>query len=360
MTTYETQFNEKLGASNEKINVKFEYCEDFNGDGFKDVKVTLSLDPSSNSGTEDIIGVAFDIQNDAIPSNLQVLNIQRSSSNGTLSTYSPTSVIGANLVSDANGFLNPGFSTSGGGSDEPYDIGIKFSDQGSGEGIVQSASFVLSAAGVHLDAEALLENTDWWVRLQSTDGGGESAKTGGFVLDLPPCVDEPPTPPGEDGIANTPGFWKQSQHFQFWQQPYDPTDSFKSTFGVNISLPFTDSLLGALSAGGGGINALSRAGTAALLNAASDEAGSGINYIIDEDALAISVFESGANLTSVLATLDIIDSNNDGRIGTTEVKAAVNDALTLGGNFNGSSGYQAVALAFDTMNNMPSLEVGAF
>ena len=67
-------------------------------------------------------------------------------------------------------------------------------------------------------------------------------------------ADEPP-PPGEDGIVNTPGFWKQSQHFQFWEQPYDPTDSFRSRFGlgVNVSLPFTDSLLGALSAGGSGI-----------------------------------------------------------------------------------------------------------
>lgn len=40
-------------------------------------------------------------------------------------------------------------------------------------------------------------------------------------------------------------------------------------------------------------------GTGALLNAASDEAGTDINYIIDEDALITSVVEVGANLTAV-------------------------------------------------------------
>jgi hypothetical protein len=187
VVTYTTQFAEQLGSSNEVINATFQYCEDFTGDGANDIKVSLSLAPGSNSGTEDMIGVAFDIQNDAV-AGLSVTDIQRATANGTLSTFTPTTVIGANQVSDG-GPLDPGFNTSGGGSDEPYDVGIKFSDEGSGEGIVQSASFVLTGTG-DLDGEALLENTDWWVRLQSTDGGEESAKTGGAVGDLPPCEDE--------------------------------------------------------------------------------------------------------------------------------------------------------------------------
>ena len=352
--TYNTTFVEQLGSTDEKINVTIEYCEDFNGDGFNDIKITLSIAPESNSGTEDLIGVAFDIQNDAIPTGFEVINIQTDTDNGTLSNFDPTYVFGANQVSDANGFLDPGFNTSGGGSDEPYDVGIKFSELGSGEGIVQSASFVLTAAGINLDAEALLENTDWWIRLQSTDGGEESAKTGGFILDLPSCDDGED---GEDGVANTPGFWKQSQHFQFWEGGYAPTDSFSGTFGVNVTLPFTDTLLGALSAKGGHESALGRAGTAALLNAASDEAGTGINYIIDEEALAISVLEVGADLNEVLSTLDIIDSNDDNVIGVQEVITAVQDAF---GVISGPLGIEQTAIAFDAMNNMPSLDVGDF
>ncbi len=186
MTIYTTAFTEQLGDSDEDIVATFEYCADFNGDGYDDVKVTLSLAGANNSGTEDIIGAAFDIQGDAIPAGLTITNILRSTSFGSLSTYGSTFVIGANQVSDA-GPLDPGFNTSGGGSDEPYDVGIKVSEPGSGEGIVQSFSFVLSAPLTDLDGELLLENTDWYVRLQSTDGGAGSAKTAGYLLDLPPC-----------------------------------------------------------------------------------------------------------------------------------------------------------------------------
>jgi hypothetical protein len=248
----------------------------------------------------------------------------------------------------------------------PYDVGVRFTsppDQ------VQLATFVITSPVTDLNAEELLENTNWYVRLQETSGidietgetvnpGDGSAKTGGLIVDLPACGEEPP---GENGVANTPGFWKQTRHFQYWEQPYDPTDSFTGTFGVNVApTGVPDTLLGALSAGGGGVNALGRAGTAALLNAASDEAGSGINYIIDNEALAISVLEVGTDLTSVLTTLDKIDLNQDGIIGSLEVKGAVNDALTDGGLFNGKGGIQAVALAFDAMNNMPSLDVSMF
>ncbi|MFP5274128.1 DUF7507 domain-containing protein, partial [Coleofasciculus sp.] len=190
MGIFTTQFTTQLGASNELINVTIEYGQDFDNDGFNDLKVTLSLDPSSNSGTDDLLGVAFDINSIYNPDalNLQILNIQRSEQSNTesLSTFAPTSVIGeekitdnSNLVSGGNN-LDPGFQVDGA---EPFDIGIKFSEQGSGEGIVQSASFVISSSTQDLD-ETLLENTEWYVRLQSTDGGQESAKTGGVIGDI--------------------------------------------------------------------------------------------------------------------------------------------------------------------------------
>jgi hypothetical protein len=97
-----------------------------------------------------------------------------------------------------------------------------------------------------------------------------------------------------------------------------------------------------------------------LLNAASDEAGSGINYVIDEDGLAIAVGETGADLDAVKATLSLIDLNADLRIGVSEVKAAVQDAFSVGGAFEGKAGVRQLAIAFDTMNNYPSLEVENF
>jgi hypothetical protein len=192
MTTYSTLFNQKFGSSNEPINASFDFDQDFTGDGFNDIQVTLSLNAGANSGTEDMLGVAFHVAGDAV-SGLQIVNIARSeqSNTQTLSTFNPTVVIGANQESDS-GPLNPGFSTSGGGSAEPYDLGIKFSDQGLSEGIVQTASFVIRKPGANLD-KSLIENTNWWVRLQSTNGGADSAKTGGFIGTIP-GGGTPPTP----------------------------------------------------------------------------------------------------------------------------------------------------------------------
>jgi len=218
MTTYSTLFNQKFGSSNEPINAVFDFGQDFTGDGSNDIKVTLSLNAGANSGTEDMLGVAFHVAGDAT-SGLQIVNIARSeqSNTQTLSTFNPTVVIGANQVSDS-GPKNPGFSTSGGGSAEPYDLGIKFSDQGLSEGIVQTASFVISKPGANLD-KSLIENTNWWVRLQSTNGGADSAKTGGFIGTIPGGGTPPPPNPsifidkvtnGADGLnilAGKPIIW---------------------------------------------------------------------------------------------------------------------------------------------------------
>jgi len=217
-TTYSTVFNQQFGSSNEPINAVFDFDQDFTNDGSNDIKVTLSLNGAANSGTEDMLGVAFHVANDAT-SGLQIVNIARSeqSNTQTLSTFNPTVVIGANQVSDG-GPRNPGFSTSGGGSAEPYDLGIKFSDQGLSEGIVQTASFVIAKPGANLD-KSLIENTNWWVRLQSTNGGADSAKTGGFIGTIPGGPTPPPPNPsifidkvtnGADGLnilADKPIIW---------------------------------------------------------------------------------------------------------------------------------------------------------
>ncbi|MBP2310912.1 hypothetical protein [Azospirillum soli] len=376
MTTYSTTFGEQLGSTDEKINATFQYCQDFNGDGYKDIKVSLSIDPGSNSGTEDMIGVAFDIQNDAV-SGLQIVNIQRSTANGTLSTYTPAYVIGANQVSDG-GPLDPGFITTGGGSDEPYDVGIKFSAQGSGEGIVQAASFLITKADTDLDAELLLENTDWWVRLQSTDGGEESAKTAGYLLDLPPCEDEPP--PNGDGLAQTPGFWKN--HPDIFLQETGKSlsgDYYEQVFGVDVKgstrplLSGNPTLGEALAAQGGGEAALLRSTTAGWANAMSDDT----NYVIDTDALedavvgvygldpnsATFVTDRDAAVDRVVGIMEKVDLNDDGRIAANEVINAVQDVYGVSSamtDFWAWTDVGAVASAFDAMNNMPHVDVSGF
>ena len=75
--------------------------------------------------------------------------------------------------------------------------------------------------------------------------------------------DAPPPPdPGPKGGC-TPGFWKQPQHLDSWVG-YAPGASFEATFGVDLESDMT--LLQALGANGGGVNALARHAVAALLN----------------------------------------------------------------------------------------------
>ncbi len=75
------------------------------------------------------------------------------------------------------------------------------------------------------------------------------------------CTERP-----QGGEGCTPGYWKQSHHFDSWST-YLPTDSYETVFGVDAS--FNKTLLGALGQGGGGEKALGRHAVAALLNAAS-------------------------------------------------------------------------------------------
>jgi uncharacterized repeat protein (TIGR01451 family) len=85
-------------------------------------------------------------------------------------------------------------------------------------------------------------------------------------------------PPGGEGC--TPGFWKQDQHFDSWVD-FAPTDSFEAVFGVDVTLRSggqgtidDPTLLDALNATGGGVNALARHAVAALLNASNPDVNS--------------------------------------------------------------------------------------
>src|SRR3989344_677719 len=72
------------------------------------------------------------------------------------------------------------------------------------------------------------------------------------------------TPPATQGCS--PGYWKQDQHFDSYNI-YGPTDLFDTVFDETVFPGMT--LVDVLSQGGGGINALGRIITGALLNADS-------------------------------------------------------------------------------------------
>jgi hypothetical protein len=98
----------------------------------------------------------------------------------------------------------------------------------------------------------------------------------------------------------TPGYWKQNQHADSWNAPYDPTDDFDTTFGVNLFNPDI-SLLDALNLGGGagGKNQLARAAVAALLNAAE-----GFYPMTTAQVIAAVQAATPATYESVKNTLD--------------------------------------------------------
>jgi len=84
------------------------------------------------------------------------------------------------------------------------------------------------------------------------------------------------------GEGCTPGYWKQSQHFDSYPAGYTPSTLFVTAFGVNAFPGKT--LLQVLKLQGGGLQALGRHAVAALLNSASD----GVDY----DRTATEVIDS--------------------------------------------------------------------
>jgi hypothetical protein len=100
---------------------------------------------------------------------------------------------------------------------------------------------------------------------------------------------------GGEGL--TPGYWKQSKHFDDWNI-YQPSDSFDAVFGVDA--PGNATLLSALQNGGGGSAALMRHAAAALLDAVSPDVDYLYNWAqvvqIVQNAFATGKFEAAKNL----------------------------------------------------------------
>ncbi|WP_134239642.1 hypothetical protein, partial [Okeania hirsuta] len=210
---FETVFNEQLGSTDEAIDVVIGYGGDFNGDGFKDIQVTLRVADASNSSTEDMIGVAFDIDDQNLINTLGLtiddITTYANNNSGTSDSVISSPVAGTDFIIgpdavDSNNLL--GINLSGGGVDRPYDALVKFGNGGQGDGIVQEGSFIISGTQDLTDdlIREILEQTDWYVRLQSTNGGNGSAKTAGFISEIPD-KNPPPAAPDIDIEKSTNG-----------------------------------------------------------------------------------------------------------------------------------------------------------
>ncbi len=113
-----------------------------------------------------------------------------------------------------------------------------------------------------------------------------------------------PTPvkPGE---GCTLGFWKQEHHFNFWPDPYHPDMPFEDALGdIDDSKDLT--LLEALKLGGGGLKALIRQATAALLNAQHPD----VNYLYTT-AEVISMFQAAIASGDYETTKGLFEAANE-------------------------------------------------
>lgn len=110
----------------------------------------------------------------------------------------------------------------------------------------------------------------------------------------------------------TPGYWKQPQHFDSWVD-FSPDDLFDTVFGVDVTLrgngreTFDDpTLLQALDANGGGVNALARHAVAALLNASNPD----VQYALSVDEV-IAMTQDAIASEDFETTKDIFATNNE-------------------------------------------------
>jgi cysteine-rich repeat protein len=124
------------------------------------------------------------------------------------------------------------------------------------------------------------------------------------------------------GEGCTPGYWKQEHHFGNWVG-YSPTDVFDDVFGVEALGDAT--LLDALWARGGGLYALARHATAALLNTANSE----VDYMYTEAEVIALVQEAVASGEYNWAKDQLAYANEEGcPLGRAELSATSSSTRT--------------------------------
>ena len=132
--------------------------------------------------------------------------------------------------------------------------------------------FEFPAADICKDRYGLVKN------VATASGTGEESAKSVEASDAAwvNCGTEPP----KGGEGCTPGYWKQEQHFDSWPYGITPDQAFSSVFDREISVKLgktmtsDPTLLQALQANGGSVNAAARHAVAAYLNGAS----TGVDY----------------------------------------------------------------------------------
>lgn len=159
---------------------------------------------------------------------------------------------------------------SGGGALRPTRIAIWLGNDLGGSPTFTVDNALTSADGEEWDTLIIPVNvpageTMIQVQALSEGEGGDPASFSWITAGL----QVPPPPGGGDGC--TPGYWKQSHHFDSWPAAYDPDMPFADVF--DDAFPGM-TLVQVLAQGGGKLKALGRHTVAALLNGASG----GVDY----------------------------------------------------------------------------------
>jgi len=175
-----------------------------------------------------------------------------------------------------------------------------------GSSLVQlTASLLAPAEGVELERIVVLGGTEPITILGSSSATASVSDLVGASIWFKFA---PRSTPPQGGQGCTPGYWKQSHHFDSWTSPYDPTDAFSSVFANAFP---GKTLLQVLGQGGGGIKALGRQAVAALLSSAS----AGVSYdheVAEVIAMFNAAYASGS-ATEIERLKDELDFlNNQG------------------------------------------------
>jgi hypothetical protein len=110
--------------------------------------------------------------------------------------------------------------------------------------------------------------------------------------------------PPDNGEGCTPGFWKQPHHFDEWPDSYEPDQPIGDAFELAVAPDIT--LLEALQAQGGDLNALLRHAVAALLNAAHPK----VDYPLTVEEV-IALFQQALTNGDVEGTKDLFEEANE-------------------------------------------------
>jgi hypothetical protein len=141
----------------------------------------------------------------------------------------------------------------------------------------QSAGTKTVTNGIIPNSDPIVFNsagTFYWQVVYSGDANNNAA-TSTCTSEIV-TITTPPPPPGVQYCS--PGYWKQSQHFDSYPTPYLATSTFNSVFGSSAFPGKT--LVQVLSQGGGGLAAFGRATVGGLLNAGALSAGTSTAGVI--------------------------------------------------------------------------------